>query len=88
MDRRTNRWKDGQMDGLLDGQTKRRPDGWTNGQTDGRTNGQTDGRTDKLIWSWGRRSMAVAREVTQHGQAQPYSWSITIVSLRLKESEE
>ncbi len=28
--------------------------------------------------------MAVTREVTQHGQAHPYSWSITIVSLRSK----
>ncbi len=42
----------------------------------------------KLIGSWGRRSMAVAGEVTQHGQAHPYSWSITIISLRSKESEE
>ncbi len=41
----------------------------------------------ELIWSWGRRSIAVAGEVTQHGQAHPYSWSITIVSLRSKESE-
>ena len=32
--------------------------------------------------------MAVAGEVTQHGQAHPYSWLITIVSLRSKESEE
>jgi hypothetical protein len=31
--------------------------------------------------------MAVAGEVTQHGQAHPYSWLITIVSLRSKESE-
>jgi hypothetical protein len=31
--------------------------------------------------------MAVAGEVTQHGQTHPYSWSITIVSLRSKESE-
>jgi hypothetical protein len=30
----------------------------------------------------------VAGEVTQHGQAHPYSWLITIVSLRSKESEE
>jgi hypothetical protein len=44
--------------------------------------------TLKLIWSWGRRSMAVAGEVTWHGRAHPYSWSITIVSLRSKESEE
>ncbi len=29
--------------------------------------------------------MAMAGEVTQHGQAHPYSWSITIVSLRSKE---
>ncbi len=42
----------------------------------------------KLIGSWGRRSMAMAGEVTRHGQAHPYSWSITIVSLRSKESEE
>jgi hypothetical protein len=42
----------------------------------------------KLIWSWGRRSMAVAGEVTRHGQAHPYSWLITIVSLRSKKSEE
>ncbi len=32
--------------------------------------------------------MVVAGEVTQHGRAHPYSWSITIVSLRSKESEE
>jgi hypothetical protein len=32
--------------------------------------------------------MAVAGEVTQHGRAHPYSWSITIVSLRSKESKE
>ncbi len=32
--------------------------------------------------------MAVAGEVTWHGRAHPYSWSITIVSLRSKESEE
>ena len=32
--------------------------------------------------------MAVAGEVTQHGQAHPYSWLITIVSLGSKESEE
>ncbi len=31
--------------------------------------------------------MAVAGEVTRHGRAHPYSWSITIVSLRSKESE-
>ncbi len=42
----------------------------------------------KLIGSWGRRSMAVAGEVTRHGRAHPYSWSITIVSLRSKKSEE
>jgi hypothetical protein len=41
----------------------------------------------ELIWSWGRRSMAVAGEVTRHGQAHPYLWSISIVSLRSKESE-
>jgi hypothetical protein len=32
--------------------------------------------------------LAVAGEVTRHGRAHPYSWSITIVSLRSKESEE
>ncbi len=42
----------------------------------------------KVKGSWGRRLLAVAGEVTRHGQAQPYSWSITIVSLRSKESEE
>jgi hypothetical protein len=31
--------------------------------------------------------MAVAKEVTRHGQAHPYSWSVSIVSLRSKESE-
>ncbi len=41
--------------------------------------------SNKLIGSWGRRSMAVAGEVTQHGWAHPYSWSITIVSQRSKE---
>ncbi len=30
----------------------------------------------------------MAGEVTRHGRAHPYSWSITIVSLRSKESEE
>jgi hypothetical protein len=44
--------------------------------------------TCKLIGSWGRRSMAVAGEVTRHGRAHPYSWLITIVSLRSKKSEE
>ncbi len=42
----------------------------------------------KLIGSWGRRSMAVAGEVARHGQAHPYLWLITIVSLRSKKSEE
>jgi hypothetical protein len=42
----------------------------------------------KVKGSWGRRLLAIAGEVTQHGQAHPYSWSITIVSLRSKESEE
>jgi hypothetical protein len=37
----------------------------------------------QLIWSWGRRSIAVAREVTRHGQAHPYSWLVTIVSLKV-----
>ena len=32
--------------------------------------------------------MAVDGEVTRHGRAHPYSWLITIVSLRSKESEE
>ncbi len=36
----------------------------------------------------GGRLLAVAGQVTQHGQAHPYSWSITIVSLRSKKSEE
>jgi hypothetical protein len=31
--------------------------------------------------------MAVTGEVTRHSRAHPYSWSITIVSLRSKESE-
>jgi hypothetical protein len=42
----------------------------------------------KVKGSWGRRLLAMAGEVTQHGQAHPYSWWITIVSLRSKESEE
>jgi hypothetical protein len=42
----------------------------------------------KVRGSWGRRLLAVAREVTRHGRAHPYSWLITIVSLRSKESEE
>jgi hypothetical protein len=42
----------------------------------------------KVKGSWGRRLLAVAGEVTRHGRAHPYSWSITIVSLRSKESEE
>jgi hypothetical protein len=41
----------------------------------------------ELIWSWGTRAMAMAGEVTRHGRAHPYSWSISIVSLRSKESE-
>jgi hypothetical protein len=31
--------------------------------------------------------MAVAGEVTRHGRAHPYSWSISTVSLRSKESD-
>jgi hypothetical protein len=42
----------------------------------------------KLIGSWGKRSMAIAGAVTRHGRAHPYSWLITIVSLKSKESEE
>ncbi len=42
----------------------------------------------KVRGSWGRRLLAVAGEVTRHGRAHSYSWSITIVSLRSKESEE
>jgi hypothetical protein len=42
----------------------------------------------KVKGSWGRRLLAVAGEVTRHGRAHPYSWLITIVSLRSKESEE
>jgi hypothetical protein len=38
----------------------------------------------KLIGSWGTRAMAVAGEVTRHGQALPYSWSVSTVSLRSK----
>ncbi len=36
----------------------------------------------QLICSWSRSSMAIAGEVTRHGRAHPYSWLITIVSLR------
>ncbi len=36
---------------------------------------------NQLIQSWGRRAMTVARQVTQHGQAHPYSWLVTIDSL-------
>jgi hypothetical protein len=36
----------------------------------------------------GKKLLAVAGEVTRHGPAHPYSWLITIVSLRSKESEE
>ncbi len=42
----------------------------------------------KVKGSWGRRLLVVAGEVTRHGQAHPYSWLVTIVSLRSKESEE
>jgi hypothetical protein len=42
----------------------------------------------KVKGSWGRRLLAVAGEVTRHGRAHPYLWSITIVSLGSKESEE
>ncbi len=42
----------------------------------------------KVKGSWGKRLLAVAREVTWHGWAHPYSWSITIVSLGSKDSEE
>jgi hypothetical protein len=37
----------------------------------------------KLIGSWGKRAMAVAGEVIQHGRTLPYSWSVSTVSLRL-----
>ncbi len=42
----------------------------------------------QLIRSWGRRAMALAGEVTRHGQAHSYSWSVTIVSLSGQESDE
>ncbi len=42
----------------------------------------------KVKGSWGRRLLAMAGEVTRHGRAHPYSWSITIVSLGSKGSEE
>ncbi len=42
----------------------------------------------KVKGSWGRRLFAMAGEVTRHGRAHPYSWSITIVSLGSKESED
>jgi hypothetical protein len=45
-------------------------------------------QSSKVRGSWGRRLLAVAGEVTQHGRAHPYSWLITIVSLGSKESEE
>jgi hypothetical protein len=45
-------------------------------------------RCHKVKGSWGRRLLAVAGEVTRHGRAHPYSWLITIVILRSKESEE
>ncbi len=32
--------------------------------------------------------MAVAREVTQHDQAHPYSWSVTIVCLKVKKKSD
>ena len=48
----------------------------------------TDSFYAQLIGSWSRRLMAMAREVTQHGQVHPYSWLITIVSLRSKEKNE
>ncbi len=43
---------------------------------------------NKVRGSWGGRLLAMAGEVTRHGRAHPYSWSITIVSLRSKKSEE
>ncbi len=42
----------------------------------------------QLIRSWGRRSMAMAGEVTRHGRAHPYSWSVTIFSLQVYKSDE
>ncbi len=39
--------------------------------------------TIQLIQSRGRRLMAVAGEVTQHGLAHPYSWVVSIVSLKV-----
>jgi hypothetical protein len=42
----------------------------------------------QLIWSWGGRAMAVAREVPRHGRAHPYSWSVTIDSLSGLENDE
>ncbi len=38
-------------------------------------------RRCQLIWWWSRSAMAVAGEVTRHGQAHPYSWLVTIISL-------
>jgi hypothetical protein len=47
----------------------------------------TKSSLQELIWSWGTRAMAMAGEVTRHGRAHPYSWSVSLVSLRSKESE-
>ncbi len=44
---------------------------------------ECDSVWSQLIWSWGRRSMAMAGEVTRHGRAHPYSWLVTIVSLKV-----
>ncbi len=41
------------------------------------------GNTIQLIQSWGRRSMAMAGDFTRHGQAHPYSWLVTIISLKV-----
>jgi hypothetical protein len=42
----------------------------------------------KVRGSWGRTLLAMAGEDTRHGQAHPYSWLITVVSLRSKECKE
>jgi hypothetical protein len=41
-----------------------------------------EARKYQLLRSWGRRAMAVAREVPRYDQTHPYSWLVTIVSLR------
>ena len=57
MDRQTDGWMDGRMDGWKGIGDWAGTDGWTNGRMDGRSDGQTDRRygMGTVVWVWADR---------------------------------